>query len=387
MMCLESGGDMEKIKVLHIIKSMDIGGIESYIINMHRHINRDKYEFDYLMWNEDNSYYEDEIKSLGGQIFKIKFSKNPLMNIIRFYTFFKNSDYDVIHSHSLFYSGIFAYAGYMAKTKIFISHMHSKSDNRVDNVVRKTYKKLAKYLMKKYSTYCCACSYEAAIYGYDKINKKVIILNDYIDVDKYTNVFKESCDKIASEYDLYKQDIVIGNVGRLSIEKNQKFIIELVNKIVTEQSINIKCLFIGDGPEKDDLMERITSLGLNDYFSFVGSVSNVNEYLKCMDIFIFPSLYEGFGMALLEAQATGLYCLASNQVPKNTDMELGLVKYLPLNDIETWIKEITKFHKKDLPSKTIKNQICKKGFDISTSLSIMESIYKGEYCIDEIKNI
>ena len=92
---------MKKIKILHVLQSMDIGGIETYIMNMYRSIDREKYSFDFMLWKEESSFYEDEIKSLGGKIYKIKFSKNPFANMANFKNLLENANYDVIHCFCL----------------------------------------------------------------------------------------------------------------------------------------------------------------------------------------------------------------------------------------------------------------------------------------------
>lgn len=378
---------MDKIRILHVLKSMDIGGIETYIMNMYRNIDREKYQFDFLLWTPNETYYESEIINLGGNIYKFGFSKNVLKNMVYFNRFLKKNRYDVVHCHTHFYSGYFALASVNTKTKIFISHMHSKSDNKGRGLIRKTYRKIGRFLMNKYSTYCCACSEEAAIYGFGKNSENVIILKDYIDVNQYINVDSKRVQEIKQELGIKTNDFIVGNVGRLSLEKNQKYIVDIISAYNNQNSKiynkNIKCLLIGDGPEYEKLQDIIKLKKLQKNFVFVGNVLDVWNYLKCINIFLFPSLYEGFGMALLEAQASGLICLASDNVPKNTDMKLGLVKYLPIGDknIKKWIYEINNINSNssEVSKERIKEQIIKYGFDVNSSLKNIEKMYIGDY--------
>ncbi len=373
---------MKKIKILHVLQSMDIGGIETYIMNMYRSIDREKYSFDFMLWKEESSFYEDEIKSLGGKIYKIKFSKNPFANMANFKNLLENANYDVIHCHTLFYSGFFACASHFANVKTFITHIHSKSDNKKNNFTRKIYKIIMRRLILKYSNFLCACSPEAGKYVFGKTKKEVKIINDYIDTDKYLFVNNSKVEKIKRKYRIDQDDFVIGTVGRLSIEKNQIYIIKIVKKLMENQRTkrNIKCLFVGDGPERNKLEQEINELGIKDKFIFVGNVSDVENYLKCFDIFLFPSIYEGFGMALLEAQASGIKCIASDNVPKSTNMELGLVKYLSTKDenIDEWIESINNMKKRIISREKIKKRIVEKGFDVSNSIDIVERMYLGD---------
>ena len=189
-------------------------------------------------------------------------------------------------------------------------------------------------------------------------------------------------EKIKRKYRIDQDDFVIGTVGRLSIEKNQIYIIKIVKKLMENQRTkrNIKCLFVGDGPERNKLEQEINELGIKDKFIFVGNVSDVENYLKCFDIFLFPSIYEGFGMALLEAQASGIKCIASDNVPKSTNMELGLVKYLSTKDenIDEWIESINNMKKRIISREKIKKRIVEKGFDVSNSIDIVERMYLGD---------
>lgn len=366
-----------KKKILHILKNMDIGGIETYIMNIFRNIDLDKYEFHFLLWDNKDSYYEKEIKKTGGIIHKFRFSKNFYINIIRARNFFNRNSFDVIHCHTLFYSGIFAYANKHNKNCIFISHIHSKSDNKKNNIIRKLYKIVCRKLILKYSKYCCACSIDASEYVLGKKNNKAIIMNDYIDVDSFINVSKKEVNKIKEKYNISDNEIVLGNVGRLSIEKNQMYIIDLLCEL-KKRKTNFKCMFIGDGPESINLKNYVRNKGLDRNVIFVGFVPDVCNYLSCFDIFVFPSLYEGFGMALLEAQAAGVLCLASDQVPKITDMNLGLVKYINLSKKKDWINEIINKKSNKKSNKLIKKRIVERGFDISNSIDSICKLYNGE---------
>lgn len=371
---------MKKIKVLHMVKTVNMGGIETFLVNLLKKLDQNKYQFDFLLWTDEKCYYEDEIKELGGKIYRIKITNNPIKDILTVKKFLDKHNYDVVHSHSLFYSGFFMLAAKIAKVKIRISHMHSKSDNEKNTFIRKLYKSVARFLMKNLSTSCCACSEEAAIYGFSKINNKVIIINNCINVDNFINVDTKKVDNLKKKLSV-NNNIVIGNIARLTIEKNQKYILDIVEDIVKNKKYKkIKCLFIGDGEERERLEKITKEKQLEKNIIFIGQASNVNEYLKIMDIFIFPSLYEGFGMALLEAQAAGTYSLASDTIPRNTDMGIGIVEYLSIsnNNIDEWSNKIINYKKQMIDNKLIKKKINEKGFDINATLEQLIKIYENK---------
>ena len=366
---------MKKIKVLHVLMSMDIGGIENFIMNIYRSMDKKKYCFDFCLWKKGDNHYEYEIKKMGGKIHKIDFTKNVFSNIRQFRSILVKSDYDIVHIHSHFYSGFFAYAAYKENIPNVITHFHSFLDNKKNTLFRKIYVIICRHLIIKYSTKLCACSEEAAKYGFGDI-KNVIIINNFIDVEKFVNVDNDIISKIKSKYVIDDNQIVIGTVGRLSIEKNQSFILKIAFEL-KKKNVNYKCLLIGDGPCKDELLKYVNDNELCDNVIFVGSKDNINEYLNVIDIFLFPSIYEGFGIALLEAQASSCYCISSDSVPKSTDMDLGLVDYVSLKCPEKWIDLITNYNKKKISRKLIYRRILEKGFDIKSSTAEMANIYGG----------
>ena len=367
---------MRKKRILHILMSMDIGGIENFIMNLYRSVDKDRYIFDFCLWKKGTNHYENEIVRMGGKIYKINFSKNIISNIIQFRKILKNRKYDVVHIHSHFYSGFFAYAAAKEKVPTVICHFHSFFDNKKNNFFRKIYINICRHLIKKYSNKLCACSEEAAIYGFGSTNG-VNIIHNYINTNKFIHVDKNITEKIRKNNNISDDTMLLGTVGRLSPEKNQSYILEIASKL-KDMKYNFKCLLVGDGPALHELKSIVDSYNLNNKIIFVGAVDNVNEYLNAMDIFLFPSLYEGFGMALLEAQASSCYCISSDTVPKSTDMGLGTVEYISLDNMDEWVNKIINYKKEKKSSDKIYECIKKNGYDTSNIVDDLKIMYGSE---------
>lgn len=366
-----------KKKILFVVMSIEIGGIETFLMNILKNINHEKYQIDFLLWDQKEGFYESAAKKYGANIYKIKISHSLGKDIKTIMDFFNNNKYDIVHINSHFYSACFAYAASRCKIKKIITHAHANSDNSGNGIKRRLYRFICRHMINKYSTDFCACSKEAAKYVFGKNNKKFIVINNCIDVSNYITINNETIEAIKQKYKISKNDIILGNVGHLSVEKNQEFLLKIMERLVSINP-NYKLMLIGDGKLKNELLISAKTKKIEDNIIFVGNVSNVMDYLKVLNIFLFPSLYEGFGMALLESQASGIFSLASDHVPLTTNMDLGLVEYLPIGDenINIWINAIVNYKQITIKPSEIFNNIYSKGFDVSNIVEVIERIYQ-----------
>ena len=169
------------------------------------------------------------------------------------------------------------------------------------------------------------------------MKNQLIIIKNGIDVDKFS--FNQIIrDRVRKEYRIGSDEILIGQVGRFSIQKNHIFTLDVFKKILS-QSKQYKLMLVGDGELRHEIETIISDNGLEDYVILVGSVNNVQDYLNAMDVFVFPSLYEGFGIVAIEAEATGLPVIAAEQLPRDMNVT-GDVKFESLDDIDGWISDI-----------------------------------------------
>lgn len=334
---------MTKMKVMQVVGSLRMGGLELVALNYFKYIDRTKYTFDYLVYGSEIGELEKEVKRLGGNIIRIpKPKKNPLSFFKHLKKVFQDyGPYDVVHSHPLFNSGIVLKAAKSASVPIRISHSHSARQNERHSVMKNVYIKLMKYNLHKYSTHFLACSNEAGnyLFGSNWFSNKGIIMENGINISDYRFNKKKRYEvrKRLSLNDYF----VIGNVGRLSNVKNQKYLLDIFKDIKSNDS-NVKLLLVGEGMLREELEMKVKELNISEDVIFLGSRNDVSDLLQAMDIFVFPSKSEGFGIAVVEAQASGLPCLISDVIPKDA-IATDLVVSLSLeSDAKVWSREILK---------------------------------------------
>ncbi len=358
-------------KVLVMGFNVGMGGVQSYLMNLIRYIDRTKIKFDYIVPGE-NTVYENEISSLGGKVYYVTPQKtNVFKNLYETFRILKNnkSKYDIIYfNHSLLYFIFpFLFAHLLGYKKI-LSHAHSAGPSNPPQNLRYGLHNFNKRIVVKYSDYLLTCSNEATRWGLGdskKFDKKVQLIPNGINVEKFR--FKiDTRSQYRNYYNLDKETIVLGTVGRLSEEKNHKFLIDIFEKFLLLNP-DSKLFIVGDGPEKDRLFEIISEKKLTESVKLFGSRSDISEFLHMFDVFILPSHYEGLGISLIEAQASGLLCFASkDKVPESVNLT-GNVIYLDLDCLSPneWAKEIDQSLKKF--NRTDKSEdIYSAGYDIES---------------------
>ncbi len=360
---------MNKVRVLHILREMELGGIQTLLINIYKNIDREKVQFDFLL--NSKGVYDEEITKMGGKIYYMphitevgcfKYSKN-LNN------FFKNyPEYKIIHTHFSHLSGLIVKIAYQNNIPVIISHAHTNSVS--DKGLRKIYKNYLKKKISKYATDFIACSKASADYLFDDKSKNAVILKNGIDVEKF-KFNNEDRKKIRKKYDINDNCLIIGHIGRLDEIKNQLFLVQMLPEVLKQQP-NSKLLLIGDGPSKKEIELEIEKNNLKSNVLLLEGQNDVGKYYSAMDYFVFPSIYEGFGISLLEAQTNGLPCFASSYVPKEANVT-GEVKYISLDKSkEYWAKTILKSSRKRYDKS---KDIIEKGYDIKKVANYLERLY------------
>lgn len=371
----------DMIRVLHIVGQMNKGGTETMLMNIYHNIDRKKIQFDFLIYGREDGYYDEEIRNLGGHIIKIdtpreigiKNSIDQMSDIIKSY-----GTYQAVHAHTLFNSGIAMIAAKKNNIKIRISHAHTTSDNE-DSIKRKIYISIMRYLINKNSTKLLACSKEAGKYMFgDNVisSKKYSYFQNLIDYDSIFNYSKELVNQFKSQNELNKS-IVIGHVGTFKEAKNQKFLLE-ITKFLKEKNYNVKLLLVGDGNMRAELENIINKYDISENVILTGIRDDVNNLLHCMDVFLFPSKYEGLGLVLLEAQVANLPCIVSEAIQDEADLNIGLFNRLNLDDgIEKWSDKILEI--KDLYNinyNEIEESLERNGYSTEKCIYKLQKIYE-----------
>jgi len=321
-------------KVLQIYPKMNNAGTEKVIMNLYRNINQEKVHFDFLV--NQKGLLDEEIKKGGAKIFYLenKSKKQYYDSLINFFT---ENKYEIIHVHTQGSMDVILKAAKKSNVKCRIIHSHTARQD-----VPKLFKILKLYRnlqIEKYATDFFACSTEAAKWLFPHKYKKTKIVYNAINIQEF--LFDENTRKrVRDKLNIKENEKAILNIGRFAYQKNHKRIIKISKKLI-ENKKNIKVILVGTGNLKDDIKKEIENDNLNNNFLLLGNRNDVNELLMAADLFLFPTLYEGLGIAVVEAQFSGLKCITSERVPAEADIGAGLLKKINLSsDDEIWIKEI-----------------------------------------------
>ena len=321
------------MRVLHVVTYMGRGGLETMLMNYYRQIDRSKVQFDFLVHRDFKADYDDEILSMGGKIWHmprlVPWSHNYQNQLTQFFR--NHPEYQIVHVHQDCLSSVALKCAQRAGVPVRIAHSHnSNQDHNWKYLVKLHYKKK----IPKYATDLFACSKIAGNWMFDGHDFKVV--PNAIDVKQYQ--FNETVRQTVRDEFYLGNKLVIGHVGRFDPQKNQSFLIDILAE-VRKQSDAILFL-VGDGDLKEKVKKRAEAVGLSESVIFTGKRSDVNELMQAMDVFVFPSLYEGLPLTTIEAQAAGLPCLISDHVPLECKVT-SLVKQIPLNNsAEQWAQEV-----------------------------------------------
>ena len=326
-----------KKRILQVTSGLNVGGLETVAMNIVRYSEADSLSFDFLVYGDSIGSYEKEAEQLGCYVIHMAKPKNyfafysAIKNVI-----IQNGPYDVVYSHTFLNSGIVLKAAKDCNVKCCIAHAHSVKRSSGNQLKRKLFYSYMRRLIAKYADKCVACSKDAGRYVFGKRACFEVIPNG-IDTKAFSfNIEKRN--RIREKLNI-QDDLVLGTVGRLSKEKNQVFLVDLMSKI-NGIIPNAKMLIIGEGPDRNIIERRIKELKLEKQIILLGMKTNVSDYLCAMDFFLFPSIHEGLGISAIEAQCCGLITLCSDSLPKELSAS-ELVYFLPINNgLQNWVNTI-----------------------------------------------
>ena len=359
---------MEPIRVLHVVTYMGRGGLETMLMNYYRRIDRTKVQFDFLVHREFRADYDDEIEELGGKIYRLPnlnpFNKTYLKKLDDFFE--EHKEYKIVHSHLDCMAGIPLKYAKKHGVPIRIAHAHNSNQTKDKKYLLKLW---FKRNITEYATHLFACARSAGQWMFNTNDFKV--LNNAIDSKGYV-YNQDIANKVRTEFGIKKNEFVIGHVGRFAPQKNHLFLIQIFSEL-SKYDVDAKLLLIGEGELRETVEQQVRDLHLDDKVVFAGVRADVPELLQAMDVFVFPSMYEGLPVSIVEAQAAGLPCFISDKVPiecKKTD----LVKQISLDDsLELWAKSIISM--KGFQKKDYSGEIKKAGFDIVKNANWLEDFY------------
>ena len=348
----------EPLRVAQIIGKWVGGGVESVVMNYYRYIDKTKIQFDFFI-DEDSTMEPpvEEIENLGGKVYKIP----SYTRIIKYHKelkkLLKENNYKIVHSHVNTLSVFPLFAAKCAKVPVRIAHSHSTTNKKEwkKNIIKQILRPFSKLFATDYM--CCSELAGRWLFGNKTYDQgKVYLLNNAIDLDKFKydeNVRK----KKRKELEIKDDTLVIGHVGRFVDQKNHTFLIDIFNEVHKEKTDSI-LLLIGEGPLKEEIQNKVDRLNLTDSVKFLGQRTDVNELYQAMDVFVLPSLYEGLGMVLIEAQCSGLPCVVSTEVPNEVKLTDNIEFNCLKNKKNFWKKEIIKMYENN-KNKRFKNNLNK----------------------------
>ncbi len=321
------------MKVLQVGLYDQPGGIEACVMNYYRHIDTQKVRFDFIDMHNGLAF-RDEIQKRGGQIYTIPTAKHPIKQYKLIKKIIKQHHYDIVHIHMLSAANsIPVLAAKSANAKLIV---HAHNSGTPKGILRKTLHHLNKRHITKTANALWACSKQAGEWFFGN-NASFSVIPNAIDIDKYK--FNPSTrQKIRKQLSIADNTLVIGHVGRFEEQKNHTFLIDVFKEVHNQKPDSI-LLLIGDGKLRPKIQTKVDSLGLHDCVVFLGQKSNIEEYYSAMDIFVFPSKFEGLSVATIEAHVASLPCILTDTVSEEIQ-KLSNTSCLSLNAISPWVKTI-----------------------------------------------
>lgn len=360
------------IRVLHVVTHMNRGGLETMIMNYYRNIDKKKIQFDFLVHRMERAAYDEEIETLGGYIHRL-----PVLNPFslkyrkKLNNFFKeHPEYQIVHVHQDCLSSIILKAAKKNGVRVRIAHSHNANQ---DKNIKYFIKIFYMQFIPHYATALMACGQAAGDWMFQ--GKNYTILNNAINCEEYAFNAKKRKD-LREQLNINKDELIIGHIGRFSSPKNHKFLVEVFAKV--NESRSSKLLLIGDGELRGDIEKQVKELKLEDKVIFTGVRSDIPDLLQAMDIFVFPSVYEGLPVTMIEAQASGIQCVISDAISDKCIITKNVVSIEKLSDSkEKWAELILK--KAKIQRRDTTDEIKTHGYDIKENAKWLEEFYLRSY--------
>ena len=356
---------------------VNFGGVETFLLNIYRNIDRNRYVFDFLTPGKTTySQQIEELKSYCSNVYELRVCQNRFIRLIQFFIrfilFLRIHKYKIVHIHtgSLYLQTVAVLACRFAKTPNVICHSHGAK--KYGSLLSKVCKKI----VTKLSNYQLSCSKLACHSIFDEKSeefKNIIILRNGIDVEKFKFSVKAR-EEYRKELKI-ENKLVIGHIGNFVEAKNHLFLIDVFKKIA-KLNDNTILLLVGDGQLRNKVENKIIQLGLSEKVLLLGHKKDIPELLSTFDAFVFPSIHEGFGISVIEAQASGLKCYISDSISNEVDVT-DLVYRISLNtSAQYWANNILN-NIKNIDRKSYNKLLLDKGFTLKELGNNIQKLYES----------
>ncbi|GHU76946.1 glycosyl transferase family 1 [Clostridia bacterium] len=376
------------VSVVNRLRSLNSGGIQSFVVNMNKNSNK-LVNYSYLVKTERNTFFEKEIINNHSDIYYLQtqFStvgrskKELLLNI---YKYLSTNEIDIYHIHFCSPIGMLleCIIARMANIEVIVAHSH----NALQNISKEKYSvgkqllnSFARLLIPFFASYCCACSYKAAMWMYPKWYVKrnsVKIIPNGIDIERFA--YSDSARrKIRNELAI-DNFFVVGNIGRLSEAKNHIFLLHIFLKVLEVKTDSV-LLIVGNGSYRDKILQTASALGISKSVMLIEPREDIEFLYSAMDVFVLPSKYEGLPLVLIEAQANSLKCIASAEAVSTEAVVSEYIELLSLEESHsTWADHILLWHH-GYNRETQAKSVYESGYDIKDVAKMMSDWYNKIY--------
>lgn len=372
---------MKKIKVLQMPVANARGGVTHYVLQNWKYIDRSKFQFDFMTM-EKYLDFADDLEAEGCKIHYISARSYENREVfVKQICRALDEGYDAIHLHTSQWTGFLIEEIAIKKNcpKIIV---HAHNAGVVNEDISGKYKemivehyKLRDEFNESLATHFLACSTKAAdwLFGEQIPRDRIHIMKNAIEVEQF-DFRSEVRNTLRRELGL-EGCTVFGHVGRFAYQKNHEFLLKLFARISGDIK-NARLLLVGVGPRLEEMQQLACSLNVEDKILFLGKRNDVNQLMQAMDAFLLPSRFEGLGIVLVEAQAAGVPCCVSDQVPTEVDLT-GNISFLPL-DIDAWHDKIISDYKNPKPRRGFASEVADAGYSIQKQILELEKVYSGE---------
>lgn len=329
------------VKVLQVFNELDQGGIEHVVINWMKSMDPCKVEFHFALMSGKPGVLDDKVRKLGGHIHYFSSGEKSLGNVRRNLSNIINKygPFQVVHSHTYFFSGYILYVAKKKGVPIRIAHAHDTYKGEHESIKRKVYEHFMREMINKYATYKFGVSSDTCRHVFGKKDGRTFIVHNGVDIERYR--FNESQRKhLREKLKIEDDEYLLCNIGRFEDQKDHVFLIDAFSSLLKEKK-NFKLLLVGTGTLKKVIEKKVADYNIEDRVIFLENRSDVNNLLSASDLFVLPSKYEGLPVVLIEAQANGIPCLISDKVTSEVQLNNNIYS-ISKDSINKWVRAIKK---------------------------------------------
>jgi glycosyltransferase involved in cell wall biosynthesis len=359
---------------------MNHGGVESWLMALLRHADRREIAMDFLVHTAEPAAYDFEIAAMGGAVIPCPSIHRPAY--IREFdaALRRRESYDVLHSHVHWFSGLTTTLARRRGVRLRIAHSHSNSNSRETGAgpLRAVYRTLMRRGMSSSATHLLAASGPAAcaLFGANwSESPRARVVYCGVDFAPFAAAAAADRESVRQEFGIGPGQIVMGHVGNFHPPKNHAFLAAIAACALGRQP-GVRVLCVGGGPLRDRTQALFEQAGVQAIFT--GPRTDVPRLLRAMDAFVFPSLYEGLPLALVEAQAAGLPCVVSTEVTREVEAVPGLIRWLPLSaGAGIWADAVFEAARRPAQAASGLATMRRSPFSVETSFANMQAIYRS----------